>query len=100
MKFKILLIITIGIMLYACSGNGSPVRDYKFNAQDINQVKNAANQGDAGAMYELGMAYLGTTGMVDEDYKQGLSWLTKSAEKGDSLAQSTLGGFYLSEKCR
>ncbi|QQZ28752.1 sel1 repeat family protein [Thiothrix subterranea] len=94
---KVLFTMMIALMLYACSDDGLIVRDYKFDSQDINQVKTAAAQGDAGAMFELGMGYMGT-GMVEEDYKQGMSWLTKSAEKGDVLAQSTLGNLYLSDK--
>lgn len=97
MKIKVLFIMMSTLMLTACSDNGLVVRDYKFDSQDINQVKSAANQGDAGAMYELGMNYMGT-GMLDEDFNQGMSWLTKSAEKGDTLAQSVLGNLYLSDK--
>lgn len=106
---KILFTAMITLMLYAGPGlagsdNGISDRDdnviersYKFDSQDINQVKNAANQGDAGAMYELGMGYMGT-GMLEENYEQGMYWLTKSAEKDDILAQSTLGSFYLIDK--
>ncbi len=90
-------IVLVTLILAACSDNGLVVRDYKFDSQDINQVKSAANQGDAGAMYELGMNYMGT-GMLDEDFNQGMTWLTKSAEKGDTLAQSVLGNLYLSDK--
>lgn len=97
MGIRILFVVMVTLTLYACSDSGPIVRSYNFDAQDINQVKTAADQGDAGAMYELGMGYMGT-GMLEEDFKQGMYWLTKSAEKGDLLAQSNLGYFYLNDK--
>ena len=44
----------------------------------------AAGQGDAGAMYWLGLAYI--EGVVLNDYDKGVSWLKKAAYAGNEEA--------------
>ena len=49
----------------------------------------AAEQGDAGAQYNLGNCYRAGTG-VKKDEKEAVKWYTKSAEQGDWFAKRGL----------
>lgn len=53
-------------------------RDYLFDMCE------SAKQGDAGAMYWLGLAYI--EGVVLNDYDKGVSWLKKAAYAGNKEA--------------
>jgi TPR repeat protein len=73
----------------------------KYNAGDYYSAfricTKAAEQGNSGAQYNLGLMYDTGEG-TPQDYKQALYWYTKAAEQGNSGAQSQLGfAFYLGE---
>ena len=52
-----------------------------------------ANQGDAGAQYNLGVMYSNGQG-VAQDYAEAVKWYRKAAERGDAKAQGNLGFMY------
>ena len=52
-----------------------------------------AEQGNAGAQYNLGSLYSNGKG-VPQDYKEAVKWYRLSAEQGDAFAQVKLGYFY------
>jgi TPR repeat protein len=53
----------------------------------------AADQGDAGAEFNIGVMYDNGQG-VPQDYKQALTWFRKAADQGDAVAQYNLGVMY------
>lgn len=53
----------------------------------------AAEQGDAGAAYRIGAAYMDGQS-VSHSFDQGLKWLNRAAEMGDSRAMGDLGSAY------
>nr|WP_314228397.1 tetratricopeptide repeat protein [uncultured Kingella sp.] len=53
-----------------------------------------AQQGNAGAQYNLGVMYAKGRGVVQDD-KQAVSWFQKAANQGDAKAQYNLGTMYL-----
>ena len=65
--------------------------------QAIEQLRLAAEQGDAddqfnfGVMYDLGMG-------VPQDYQEAVKWYRLAAEQGNALAQSSLGVMYYNAK--
>jgi len=60
---------------------------------DFEDIKKAAEQGYAGAQYNLGVIYDNGKG-VTQDYKQAVYWYKKSAEQGHAKAQNNLGYMY------
>ena len=52
-----------------------------------------AQQGNAGALVNLGLMYKTGRG-VAQDYVQAVKWWRKAADQGDALAQSNLGRIY------
>ena len=62
-------------------------------AQNIEQLRKAAEQGDTLAQRELGDRYRNGEG-VPEDYREAMKWYRKAAEQGDPVIQVTLGDFY------
>ncbi|MDR1276015.1 MAG: DUF2628 domain-containing protein [Candidatus Accumulibacter sp.] len=61
---------------------------------DPEQIRKAAEQGDAAAQTRLGlMYYLGGEG-VPEDVVQAAEWLNRAAEQGHAAAQFSLGTMY------
>jgi uncharacterized protein len=52
-----------------------------------------ADQGDAGAQYNLGLMYANVQG-VPQDYAAAVNWYRKGAEQGDTGAQVNLGLMY------
>ena len=52
-----------------------------------------AEQGDAGAQYNLGVMYDKGRGVV-QDYGQAVKWYHRAAEQGDADAQTNLGRMY------
>ena len=61
--------------------------------QDIEQLRNDAEQGDASAQYLLGLSYVTGEG-VPQDDQEAVSWFRKAAEKGNAGAQFSLGVSY------
>ena len=60
---------------------------------NFEELKSAAEQGDAGAQYELGRMYAWGQG-VPQNYAQAVSWHRKAAEQGHADAQYNLGVAY------
>ena len=61
--------------------------------QDIEQLRNAAEQGFDGAQANLGFMYDRGWG-VPEDDREAVSWYRKAAEQGHAPSQSSLGIMY------
>ncbi|MCF7670728.1 SEL1-like repeat protein [Bacillus subtilis] len=55
-------------------------------------LRNAAEAGDARALYEIGLRYTDGSG-VTSDYKEAAKWYALSAERGFAPAQYRLGNF-------
>ncbi len=65
----------------------------KKSKMDMSGYIKAAEQGDASAMYMLGMMYASGQG-VPQDYKKAALWYYKASERGNALAQYRLGVMY------
>ena len=61
--------------------------------QEAEQLRQAAEQGLAGAQYTLGVMYDGGIG-VPQDSRKAVKWLRLAAEQGDARAQAYLGPMY------
>jgi len=61
-----------------------------LQAQTAKDYREAAEQGDASAQYDLGSCYYIGKG-VKKDYKQALYWYQKAAEQEFALAQCAMG---------
>ncbi|MBN69894.1 MAG: hypothetical protein CME32_11530 [Gimesia sp.] len=57
------------------------------------ELLKAAEQGDAGAQYKIGLVYYLGEG-VGKDHAQALEWFLKSAKQGDIKSQHYLGRMY------
>jgi TPR repeat protein len=64
-----------------------------LRGQDISDLKQRAEQGDATAQVELGCAYEKGAG-VPQDCKEAFEWYRKAAEQGNVIAQINLGFMY------
>jgi len=62
-------------------------------AQDTPTLKRRAEEGDANAQNELGLAYCVGKG-VPRDFAKGVNWLKRAAEQGHTEAQRYLGSAY------
>ena len=68
--------------------NGENVpQDY---IESVKWYRKAAELGDAGAQYSLGVAYLAGNG-VQHDYKEAVKWFRKAADQALAKAQGKLG---------
>ena len=65
----------------------------KDNTQAVNRLRNAAEQGNPSAQFNLGYAYYQGQG-VKKDYAQAIYWYRKAAEQGHAAAQCNLGCAY------
>ena len=72
-----------------CICSGSQVRD----ELNIDEIREAAEQGNADAQRKFGLKYFNGNG-VPEDYQKAVEWYRKAAEQGDEMAQWFLGGMY------
>ena len=61
--------------------------------QDIEQLRKAAEQGDAAAQYNLGVMYKKGAG-VPEDDSEAVKWCRRAAKQGLAAAQHGLGVMY------
>ena len=61
--------------------------------QDIEQIRKAAEQGDAKAQTNLGVMYAEGKG-IPKDAQKAMKWFRKAAEQGLALAQYNLGVTY------
>ena len=62
-------------------------------AANIDELKKAAEQGDAQAQYNLGICYANGNG-VEKNFSEAVKWWRKAAEQGVALAQGNLGACY------
>ena len=62
-------------------------------AEQIEEWRKAAEQGNAWAQYDLGFAYENGEG-VAEDKREAVRWYRKGAEQGHAIAQNNLGYAY------
>ena len=60
---------------------------------DLDTVRQAADQGDAEAQYNLGLMYVNGEG-VPKDDAEAVRWYRLAAEQGDASAQHNLGVMY------
>ena len=60
---------------------------------DIEEIRQAAEQGEAKAQYNLGVMYAKGEG-VPEDDREAVKWFRLAAEQGDAMAQHNLGVMY------
>ena len=65
----------------------------KWIGAPIEEIRQAAEEGDASAQYRLGTNYDWGWG-VPEDDETAVKWWRKAAEQGDGGAQSALGNMY------
>jgi FOG: TPR repeat, SEL1 subfamily len=65
----------------------------KDDAQALIWFRKAANQGEAVALFNLGLAYDKGDG-VPKDSAQAAVWYRKAADKGNVFAQINLGSMY------
>ena len=63
-------------------------------AKQFRQWENSAEQGEASAQYNLGLAYYTGLG-VEQDYETANQWFVSAAEQGHAYAQYSLGMSYL-----
>ena len=59
-------------------------------AQDIEQLRKDAEQGDADAQFSLGVMY-DNGEVVSQDYQEAVGWFRMAAEQGNVAAQCNLG---------
>ena len=61
--------------------------------QSIEQLSQAATQGDTTAQFNLGLKYYNGEG-VSEDFREAVKWFRMAAKQGHATAQSYLGIMY------
>jgi hypothetical protein len=75
------------------AADGSPAAEAS-PADDIETLRQAAEQGHFGGQYRLGLMYDKGEG-VPEDDAEAVKWYRKAAEQGDAKAQNSLGAMYV-----
>ncbi len=70
-----------------------PVAIAQTSSEQIEELRAKADQGDAPAQTNLGIAYWHGNG-VDQDKREAVRWLRKAAEQGYASAQNNLGFAY------
>ena len=95
MKKLLLLLLTLGFIVssYADSDSCANAYDNKVYENIVIECKTPANAGDMVSQNILGWAYLSGQG-VTQDYSIAFSWISKSAEQGNSWALGQLGLMY------
>jgi TPR repeat protein len=63
-------------------------------AQNVEEIKRSAEQGNAAAQNTLGKMYETGEGVVDVNYAEAAKWYLKAAEQGNVEAQNKLGFMY------
>ena len=69
-----------------------PAPDAPRNRVEL--LRKAAEQGDASAMFKLGVAYIDGRG-VPKDEREAVNWSRKAAEQGHAKAMFNLGSMYV-----
>jgi len=102
MKKWILFLTTILLLCSSVSRAGdleNGVKAYQEGnyVQAIELLRPLADQGNAGAQYNLGMMYDKGKG-ITQDYKEAVKWYRLAAEQGYATAQNNLGVMYVMGK--
>jgi len=64
------------------------VNEIKSDKDSMETLKNKAKQGDADAMFQLGLAYISKS---KKDHDKAKKWVRKAAEHGQAEAQCCIG---------
>jgi len=91
--FPVLLILLFGTPAVADYQKGSDAAQKGVYATALKEWKPLAEQGNAGAQYNLGIMYHEGR-CVTQDDKAAIKWLTKAAEQGLVIAQYELALMY------
>ena len=83
--FPALIFASVFVLLFTCQTGTS--------AEDLDTLRERAEQGDAGAQFKLGDMYALGWG-VPQDDARAVAWYKKAAEQGDADAQVKLGAMY------
>jgi len=98
----ILTALVLGVTILLASGGGGYAQDFQkglkaYNKGDyataLREWRPLAEQGNAGAQFNLGFMYENGLG-VPQDDKEAVNWYRKSAEQGYADAQYNLGNMY------
>ena len=87
--------VILGMTTPAWTGWDEAVAAYQRGdyATAIRKFRPLAEQGDAGAQYNLGLMYRNGQG-VPQDDAEAMKWYREAAEQGDARAQNNLGVMY------
>ena len=90
LPFVLLLTLIVSVLVASAPSAGT---------QNIEELRLAAEQGDADAQFSLGAAYLQGTGVPEdpiavEDFVEADFWLRRAAEQGHAGAQTVLRELY------
>ena len=88
-----ILVLVFAAAVAAQSGGG----DRSAPSTEIEQLRLAAEQGDARAQNNLGRMYAAGVG-VAHDYQEALKWFRLAAEQGVAVAQYNLGRMYANRR--
>lgn len=95
-KNKYALRIALGaITVSLCLASAVYAQSRSEESKFITDLKNAADQGNAEAQFNLGNSYYVGIG-VAKNYPEAVKWFTKSAMQGFPKAESALGYMYYS----
>ncbi len=83
---KTLILILLALL-------AAPLWGQTYGEATTEQLRQAANNGDAKAQYVLGSRYADGD-RAPQDYKQAVQWYTKAANQGLAVAQYNLGVYY------
>ena len=84
------VVMTCGI---TCCEAESHAASAELTAQDVERLRDAAEQGEAVAQNNLGLMYMEGRGVSQDDTKA-VEWYRKAAEQGLAVAQFYLGSMY------
>ena len=100
---KWVLVLVAVVVLTGCQTQTEEIEELKKtngstelgDAKDrkAEQLRQAADQGDAEAQYKLGVRYVEGDG-VPQDHREAVKWYRLAAERGYAAAQFTLGKMY------
>ncbi|MEZ4528027.1 MAG: tetratricopeptide repeat protein [Desulfobacterales bacterium] len=71
----------------------SNIKDSKEDLTDFNAIREAAEDGDIAAQFQLGIMYYEGEG-ISKDYTEAAKWFRKAAENGHGGAQCYMGFMY------